>query len=56
MTEQFFRGKRSPSIAAGSGLGLAIVAELVGAHHGDLDIKSAPGTAIEVTVTIPQAA
>ncbi len=56
VTERFFRGRRSPSMAAGSGLGLTIVAELVRAHRGHLDIKSAPGTGTDVTVTIPPAA
>ena len=56
LTERFFRGRRSPSMAAGSGLGLTIVAELVRAQHGDLDIKSAPGTGTDVTVTMPRAA
>jgi len=56
VTERFFRGRRSPSMAAGSGLGLTIVAELVRAHRGDLDIKSVPGIGTDVTLTLPQAA
>jgi len=56
VAERFFRGERSQHLAAGSGLGLTIVAELVSAHHGELDIKSQPGQGTQVTVTLPQAA
>lgn len=56
VTERFFRSQRSQEIAAGSGLGLTIVAELVMAHHGELDVRSQPGQGTEVMVTLPQAA
>jgi two-component system sensor histidine kinase BaeS len=54
VAERFFRGRRSQQMAAGSGLGLTIVAELVGAHHGEFDIRSQPGQGTQVTVTLPQ--
>jgi signal transduction histidine kinase len=56
VAERFFRGQRSQQMAAGSGLGLTIVAELVSAHHGELDIRSQPGRGTQVTVTLPRAA
>jgi two-component system sensor histidine kinase BaeS len=55
LTERFFRGRRTSNMAGGSGLGLAIVAELVRAHHGELDITSGPGPGTQVTVTLPVA-
>jgi two-component system sensor histidine kinase BaeS len=56
VTERFFRGLRSPRMAAGTGIGLTIVAELVQAHRGQLDIASGPGTGTQVTITLPLAA
>jgi two-component system, OmpR family, sensor histidine kinase BaeS len=56
VTERFFRGRGSQRMAAGSGLGLTIVAELLRAHHGELEIRSQPGQGTQVTVTLPQAA
>jgi two-component system sensor histidine kinase BaeS len=56
VAERFFRGQRSQQMAAGSGLGLTIVAELVKAHHGELDIGSQPGHGTQVTVILPKAA
>ena len=53
--ERFFRGQGAAGIE-GSGIGLAVVAELVHAHHGDLDVASVPGQGTRVTVTLPQAA
>jgi len=55
VTERFFRGANSSSIASGSGIGLTIVAELVRAQHGTLDISSRPGSGTQVTITFPQA-
>jgi two-component system, OmpR family, sensor histidine kinase BaeS len=55
VTERFFRGRSSSGMAAGTGLGLTIVAELVRAHHGELDITSEPGHGTQVTMTLPQA-
>jgi len=52
VTERFFRGSRSADATAGSGIGLAIVAELVRAHHGELEIASEPGKGTAVTVTL----
>jgi len=37
----------------GSGLGLAIVREIVLAHNGKIDLKSAPGEGTEFTVVLP---
>ncbi len=52
--ERFFRGQGAAGIE-GSGIGLAVVAELVHAHHGDLDVASVPGQGTRITVTLPQA-
>lgn len=37
----------------GTGLGLSVVRGLVGLHHGDLTIESAPGEGTVVTVSLP---
>ncbi|MFL6142295.1 MAG: sensor histidine kinase [Labedaea sp.] len=51
--ERFARGDTSRSRAAGStGLGLAIVAAVVAAHHGTVEVTSAPG-GTAFTVTLP---
>ncbi len=54
VTERFFRGVRSPEMAAGSGIGMTIVEELVHAHSGELAIASEPGRGTQVTITLPQ--
>ncbi|MFC4499691.1 MULTISPECIES: sensor histidine kinase [Streptomyces] len=38
---------------AGSGLGLAIVQGVVRAHGGEVDVRTAPGEGLEVTVVLP---
>lgn len=55
VTERFFRGKGTAGMVAGTGLGLTIAAELVRAHHGELDITSEPGQGTHVTMTLPLA-
>jgi two-component system, OmpR family, sensor histidine kinase BaeS len=55
VTERFFRGRSSAGMVGGTGLGLTIAAELVRAHHGELDITSEPGHGTQVTMTLPQA-
>jgi two-component system, OmpR family, sensor histidine kinase BaeS len=55
VTERFFRGRTSAGMVAGTGLGLTITAELVRAHHGELDITSEPGCGTQVTMTLPPA-
>ena len=37
----------------GTGLGLAIVAEIIGGHHGSIEIGERPGGGTRVTVTLP---
>jgi signal transduction histidine kinase len=56
VTERFFRGAHSAEMATGSGIGLTIVAELVEAHHGQLEIRSSVGEGTDVTVNLPVAA
>jgi two-component system OmpR family sensor kinase len=52
--ERFTRGDTSRSRAAGSsGLGLAIVAAIVEAHHGSVEVSSAPGNT-EFTIMLPR--
>lgn len=55
VTERFFRGADSSSIAAGSGIGLTIVSQLVRAQRGILEISSEPGSGTQVMVTFPKA-
>jgi len=52
VSERFFRSPRT-SRYAGSGIGLTIVEEVVGGHHGSVDITSEPDAGAEVTITLP---
>ncbi len=47
----FVRGARS---GTGSGLGLAITRSIVTAHHGRIDVISAPGSGTTMSITIPR--
>jgi two-component system OmpR family sensor kinase len=53
--ERFARGDSSRSRAAGStGLGLSIVAAVVGAHDGEVSVRSVPGkTTFTVSLRVP---
>ncbi|HUZ56431.1 MAG TPA: ATP-binding protein [Streptosporangiaceae bacterium] len=55
VTERFFRSTSAAGKAAGTGIGLTIVAELVRAHHGELEIASEEGKGTQVTVMLPLA-
>ncbi|ADG98127.1 integral membrane sensor signal transduction histidine kinase [Segniliparus rotundus DSM 44985] len=51
--ERFVRGDSSRSRrSGGTGLGLAIAAAVVGAHDGDITVRSSPGDTV-FTVTLP---
>jgi len=52
--ERFWRG-RAGQTTSGSGVGLAVVAELVRAHHGRVEVSSAPGEGATFTVILPRA-
>ncbi|GMA35895.1 sensor histidine kinase [Demequina litorisediminis] len=53
-TERFVRGDTSRQRATGgAGLGLAITAAIVDAHHGSLDVASAPGDGTTITIALP---
>jgi len=54
VTQRFFRGHSAASVT-GSGIGLAIVDQLVGLHHGRIEIVSEPGRGTQVTVMLPRA-
>jgi len=56
LTERFYRvdAGRSRGLG-GTGLGLAIVKHIVERHRGRLDIASAPGAGLTVTVLLPEA-
>lgn len=47
--DRFFRAGGG----AGSGLGMAIVQGVVEAHGGEVEVRTAPGEGLEVTVTLP---
>jgi two-component system, OmpR family, phosphate regulon sensor histidine kinase PhoR len=50
----FFRASNAAaSTIPGTGLGLSIVATIIENHHGDISLRSAPGTGTTVTVRIP---
>ena len=50
--ERFWRGDPARS-GPGSGLGLSIVSGIVAAHHGSVEMTTAPGRGTTVRVTIP---
>ncbi|MGW4030080.1 ATP-binding protein [Streptomyces sp. NPDC004838] len=49
--DRFFRAGTGSS--CGSGLGMAIVQAVVAAHGGGVDVRTAPGQGLAVTVTFP---
>ena len=49
---RFWRGDTARS-GPGSGLGLSIVSGIVAAHHGSVEMTTAPGRGTTVRVTIP---
>jgi two-component system sensor histidine kinase BaeS len=53
--DRFYRAEPSRSRATGgSGLGLAITKHLVEAHHGRVDVASAPGEGATFTIRLPR--
>ncbi|MEO5851322.1 MAG: ATP-binding protein [Nocardioides sp.] len=53
---RFFRASSATHHAVqGSGLGLSLVRTIVGAHAGEVDLRSGPGQGTEVTVRLPRA-
>jgi signal transduction histidine kinase len=53
--ERFYRGPSTATTVVGSGLGLPIVQSIMHAHHGDVEVKSEPGTGTEVVLSLPAA-
>jgi signal transduction histidine kinase len=51
--ERLYRGDKSRS-QRGLGLGLSLVKAIVGAHHGEVSVRSQPGQGSEFVVTLPQ--
>jgi len=53
--DRFYRADSARDRASGgSGLGLAITRALVQAHHGTIDVHSAPGQGATFTISLPQ--
>jgi two-component system, OmpR family, sensor kinase len=50
--ERFWRGNPARS-GPGSGLGLSIVSGIVAAHHGGVEMTTAPGRGTRVRITLP---
>jgi signal transduction histidine kinase len=54
--DKFFRGTESKARRIrGTGLGLALVRQIVGAHGGDVQVRSAVGQGSSFTITLPLA-
>ena len=54
--ERFYRADSSRSRqTGGSGLGMSIVKAIVSAHKGDVELQSAPGRGVVVTIRLPLA-
>ena len=54
--ERFYRADTSRSRqTGGSGLGMSIVKAIVSAHKGDVELQSAPGRGVVVTIRLPLA-
>ena len=51
--EPFYRGQAGRRFPQGMGLGLSIAHDIVAAHGGRIDVKSAPGHGSEFTVWLP---
>ncbi|GAA1463910.1 ATP-binding protein [Nocardiopsis exhalans] len=51
--ERFSRGGRTARGDRGAGLGLAIVRAIAEAHHGRVDLRSAPGAGSTFTLVLP---
>ena len=53
--ERFYRVDKARSREkGGTGLGLAIVKHIVGLHHGEVDVRSAPGVGTVFRVELPR--
>jgi two-component system, OmpR family, sensor kinase len=53
--ERFYRVDSARArVSGGSGLGLAIVRAIILAHHGQVDVQSAPGVGTCVTIRLPR--
>lgn len=52
---RFWRGNsaRTRADGVGGGLGLAIAKQLIEAHHGQIDVTSAPGQGAQFTISLP---
>ncbi|MBP6471397.1 MAG: HAMP domain-containing protein [Chloroflexi bacterium] len=52
---RFWRGNsaRTRADGIGGGLGLAIAKQLIEAHHGQIDVTSAPGQGAQFTISLP---
>lgn len=50
--ERFYRADSSGKVP-GTGLGMSIVKEIVGLHHGRVDLESAPGKGTRATIWLP---
>ena len=52
--DRFWRGDRARGRTAGAGLGLAIARQLVLAHGGTIDVRSAPGEGTTFAIFLPE--
>jgi len=52
--QPFYRGAHGRRIVQGMGLGLSIAHDIITAHGGEIDLKSAPGNGSCFTLRIPR--
>lgn len=51
--EKFYRGKRGAAAIKGSGMGLSIARAILTAHHGGIEVSSAPGKGTSFRFWVP---
>lgn len=51
--ERYYRGTSTDTPIGGTGLGMAIAKHLIAAHHGTIQVQSAPGQGTSIKISLP---